>query len=164
MFIFPVQLTTSRIGNLTRLIHTLLYVMTIHTYIPLMPLIPLIPLTVVTLVWSSLVGRLFRNTALALPRHTFAVPICRTSDIHSIRADPFSGEERKDKQLQCRLGVRLARLCFFGGRGGVQYFAAVQVCDFDWARERLFTGTSMIPSIFFRAGMLDSSPSRSQTS
>ena len=32
--IFPVQLTTSRIGNLTRLIYTLLYVMTIHTYIP----------------------------------------------------------------------------------------------------------------------------------
>ena len=31
--IFAVQLTTSRIGNLTRLIHTLLYVMTIHTYI-----------------------------------------------------------------------------------------------------------------------------------
>ena len=28
----PVQLTTSRIGNLTWLIHTLLYVMTIHTY------------------------------------------------------------------------------------------------------------------------------------
>ena len=33
MLIFPVQLTTSRIGNLTRLTHTLLYVMTIHTYI-----------------------------------------------------------------------------------------------------------------------------------
>ena len=33
MFIFPVQLTTSRIGNLTLLIHTLLYVVTIHTYI-----------------------------------------------------------------------------------------------------------------------------------
>ena len=31
--IFPVQLTTSRIGKLTRLIHTLLHVMTIHTYI-----------------------------------------------------------------------------------------------------------------------------------
>ena len=31
--IFPVQLTTSRIDNLTRLIHTLLYVMTIHTHI-----------------------------------------------------------------------------------------------------------------------------------
>ena len=30
---FPIQLTTSRIGNLARLIHTLLYVMTIHTYI-----------------------------------------------------------------------------------------------------------------------------------
>ena len=29
MFVFPVQLTTSRIGNLTRLIYTLLYVMTI---------------------------------------------------------------------------------------------------------------------------------------
>ena len=29
-FIFPVQMTTSRIGNLTRLIHTLLYVITIH--------------------------------------------------------------------------------------------------------------------------------------
>ena len=33
MFIFPVQLATSRIGNLTRLIHSLLYVITIHTYI-----------------------------------------------------------------------------------------------------------------------------------
>ena len=33
ILVFPVQLTTSRIGNLTRLIHTLLYVMTIHTYI-----------------------------------------------------------------------------------------------------------------------------------
>ena len=33
IFIFPAQLTTSRIGNLTRLIHTLLYVMTIRTYI-----------------------------------------------------------------------------------------------------------------------------------
>ena len=33
MSIFSVQLTTSRIGNLTRWIHTLLYVMTIHTYI-----------------------------------------------------------------------------------------------------------------------------------
>ena len=33
-FIFPVQLTTSRIGNLAQLIHTLiLYVMTIHAYI-----------------------------------------------------------------------------------------------------------------------------------
>ena len=31
--IFPVQVTTSRIGKLTRLIHTLLYVMTIHAYI-----------------------------------------------------------------------------------------------------------------------------------
>ena len=31
--IFPVQLTTSRIGNLTRLIHTLLYVCDDHTYI-----------------------------------------------------------------------------------------------------------------------------------
>ena len=30
-FVFSVQLTTSRIGNLTRLIHTLLYVMTIHS-------------------------------------------------------------------------------------------------------------------------------------
>ena len=30
IFIFPAQLTTSRIGNLTRLIHTLLYVMTTH--------------------------------------------------------------------------------------------------------------------------------------
>ena len=29
----PVQLITSRIGNLSRLIHTLLYVMTIHAYI-----------------------------------------------------------------------------------------------------------------------------------
>ena len=34
IFIFPVQLTTSRTGNLTRLIDTLLYVTAIHTYIP----------------------------------------------------------------------------------------------------------------------------------
>ena len=33
MFIFPFQLTTSRIDSLTWLIHTLLYVMTTHTYI-----------------------------------------------------------------------------------------------------------------------------------
>ena len=33
ILIFSVQLTTSRIGNLTRLIHTLLYVMTVHTHI-----------------------------------------------------------------------------------------------------------------------------------
>ena len=32
IFIFPVQLTTSKIGNFTRLIHTLLSVLTIHTY------------------------------------------------------------------------------------------------------------------------------------
>ena len=32
VFIFPVQLTTSRIGNLTRLIHTLAICATIHTY------------------------------------------------------------------------------------------------------------------------------------
>ena len=35
--VFPVQLTTSRIGNLTRLIHTLLYVMTIHTSFSFFP-------------------------------------------------------------------------------------------------------------------------------
>ncbi|CAM9796018.1 unnamed protein product [Ascophyllum nodosum] len=33
MFIFRVQLTTSRIDNLTRLIHTLLCVVTIHIYL-----------------------------------------------------------------------------------------------------------------------------------
>ena len=32
-FFFPVQLTTCRIGNLTRLIHTLAIYVTIHTYI-----------------------------------------------------------------------------------------------------------------------------------
>ena len=31
IFIFPVQLTTGRIGNLTRLIHTLVICVTIHT-------------------------------------------------------------------------------------------------------------------------------------
>ena len=30
---FSLQLTTSKIGNLTRLIHTLLYVMSIHIYV-----------------------------------------------------------------------------------------------------------------------------------
>ena len=33
IFIFPVQLTMSRIGNLTRLVHTLLYGWDDHTYI-----------------------------------------------------------------------------------------------------------------------------------
>ena len=33
IFIFRVQLTTSRIGNLTRLIHTLAICVTIHAYI-----------------------------------------------------------------------------------------------------------------------------------
>ena len=33
IFIFPVQLTRSRIGNLTRLILPLAYVMTIHTFV-----------------------------------------------------------------------------------------------------------------------------------
>ena len=33
IFIFPVQLTTSRIGNLTRLIHTLPAICDGHTYI-----------------------------------------------------------------------------------------------------------------------------------
>ena len=33
ILIFPVQLTTSRIGNLTWLIHTLAICVTIHTYI-----------------------------------------------------------------------------------------------------------------------------------
>ena len=33
IFIFPVQLTTSRIGNLTRLIHTLAVCVAIYTYI-----------------------------------------------------------------------------------------------------------------------------------
>ena len=33
IFIFPVQLITSRIGNLTRLIHTLAICVTIHAYI-----------------------------------------------------------------------------------------------------------------------------------
>ena len=32
IFIFSIQLTTSRIGNLTRLIYSLLCVMTIHKY------------------------------------------------------------------------------------------------------------------------------------
>ena len=32
VLIFPLQMTTSRIGQLTRLIHTLLCVMTIHTF------------------------------------------------------------------------------------------------------------------------------------
>ena len=36
---FPCSATTSRIGNLTRLIYTLLYVMTTHTYIHTVPLI-----------------------------------------------------------------------------------------------------------------------------
>ena len=34
IFVFPVQLTTSRIGNLTRLIHTLSTCVTIHTASP----------------------------------------------------------------------------------------------------------------------------------
>ena len=48
ILIFPDQLTTSRIGNLTRLIHTLLYVMDhtyIHTYLVLIPVLLVVSLT-----------------------------------------------------------------------------------------------------------------------
>ena len=41
ILIFPVQLNTSRIGNLTRLIHTLRYVMTIHIYLNILTIFPL---------------------------------------------------------------------------------------------------------------------------
>ena len=52
ILIFPVQLTTSRIGNLTRLIHTLLYV-TIHTYIH----------TYILGEWDGITSLFFRCTA-----------------------------------------------------------------------------------------------------
>ena len=57
IFIFSVQLTTSRIGNLTRLIHTLLYVMTIHTYIQVVYV--LVPLSLRNLVLGYVCGRVF---------------------------------------------------------------------------------------------------------
>ena len=43
LLIFPVQLSTSRVDYFTRLIHiTLLYVMTIHTYMAVLSTCPLI--------------------------------------------------------------------------------------------------------------------------
>ena len=66
--IFPVQLTTSRIGNLTRLIHTLLYVMTIHTYIHTY---------IHTVVWNSYV-KLFCTTRFTVFLDSgFGVPAWR---------------------------------------------------------------------------------------
>ena len=50
IFVFPVQLTTSRIGNLTRLIHTLLYqVCDDHTYTHIYNSILLLPCLMVYL-------------------------------------------------------------------------------------------------------------------
>ena len=43
--IFPVKLTTSRIGNHTRLIHTLLKVLTIHVYTHILNIIFIFPST-----------------------------------------------------------------------------------------------------------------------
>ena len=54
---FPFQLTTSRIGNLTRSIHTLLYVMNIHTYIHIDIISTIILLTYTTVVMLGIFGR-----------------------------------------------------------------------------------------------------------
>ena len=49
IFIFTVELTTSRIGNLTRLVHTLLYVMTIHTTVRgVHYLVPMVSIVIIT--------------------------------------------------------------------------------------------------------------------
>ena len=70
--IFPVQLTTSRIGNLTRLIHTLLYVMTIQYC------------STVVMVWTSV-------TSIALvPRAQIG---CRTlARLQPSASDPQTSE------------------------------------------------------------------------
>ena len=83
IFIFPVQLTTSRIGNLTRLIHTLLYVMTIHTYI--------IHTHVITL--SSTEARIKEITGFAKNRtHDCALPVLSTCPLHT---NSGCGKERR---------------------------------------------------------------------
>ena len=70
--IFPVQLTTGRIGNLTRLIHTLLYVMIIHTYI----------------LWQSL-GAIFERSLLSFKE--------KYECIESFRASPRQGKESSQR-------------------------------------------------------------------
>ena len=61
--IFPVQLTTSRIGNLTRLIHTLAICVTIHT---------------ITLLWSSMNISLSPLVpAILVSRDGFSSPVPR---------------------------------------------------------------------------------------
>ena len=69
--IFPVQLTTSRIGNLTRLIHTLLYVMTIHTLL----LFVVTYIQSIVLVANPKIQNTARSTSSQTAAVTFAVEL-----------------------------------------------------------------------------------------
>ena len=76
---FSVQLTTSSIGNLTRLIHTLLYAMTIHKYIPHPSLAPHVPV----------------NTAI--PRETIGVE----NTVHYVLRGGRVGSRFRRKNIRC---------------------------------------------------------------
>ena len=76
IFIFPVQLTTNRIGNLTRLIHTLLYVMAIHTLTGLRPgTLPHTTQSVIRVLKTSLACGLKRGTKANRSHHLGDIPV-----------------------------------------------------------------------------------------
>ena len=82
---FPAKLTTSRIGNLTRLIHTLLYVMTIHTYIAIDTYIK--ALTIHTYIYTRSrisLARFFDSTV----QYSRTVIIYRSIYCHHINLSP----------------------------------------------------------------------------
>ena len=105
MLIFPVQLTTSRIGNLTRLIHTLLYVMTIHTCYYCLNSCPV-------LIDSPLPSSLYCTTntkslAITVWRFFFPPNFPKKNETAEIPAQLWSGSGGGFKL--CRLLVRFQR-------------------------------------------------------
>ena len=103
--IFPVQLTTSRIGNLTRLIHTLLYVMTIHTRAQ----------AVVSLRFSPTfdLRPSEKRAGVGGYSHTHtvqSVPPINFDRLHIQTCTRYSEPERKGKQLWLRRSVYLTHL------------------------------------------------------
>ena len=99
--IFPVQLTTSRIGNLTRLIHTLLYVMTIHTYWPCGGGLSAMN-AIGTQLHDPINTGLTRWRMAVLNKYMHAAAELETNPVSKHQIQPEGGDEQADARRDCR--------------------------------------------------------------